>query len=58
MKQDVSTNPGDVGLLCPVGVALKPNDIPDLIEEFTGLGGMIHGNYAVFSLVTSSGVLG
>ena len=58
MKQNVSANPGDVGLLCSVGVMLEPNDIPNLIEEFTGLGGMIHGNYALFSLITSSDVLG
>jgi hypothetical protein len=34
MKQDVTSNPLNIGLLCAIGIMLQPDGITDSIEEF------------------------
>ena len=48
MEEDKSTNPEDVCFLGPVGVVLHSKGIPDLFEEFFGLGSGIHHNKRSF----------
>lgn len=41
VKEDEAMNPINVGFLSPVGIILEPNDISNLIEQFSGW--MRHG---------------
>jgi hypothetical protein len=36
MKQNVTSNPLNIGLLCAIGIMLQPDGITDLIEQFPG----------------------
>jgi hypothetical protein len=36
VKEDEATNPIHVGFLSPVGIMLEPNDISNLVEQFSG----------------------